>query len=205
MLSRLLPARFAPGLLLAALAAAQAAPGPEPLPLRVLPPDTNIVAFDSAAAAAIPEEERGDARAWIVRTFQPRFEAVVARAARGAKVTGDSAARLHLRLDSLAFSLRARMVARRSIPPSSPGFDPATGEATPGQRHGRVEGPGWVNELSAAARWTLWDREGDSALARGTASGSASFRGDARRGDWEEAARELAIEILRGTPFAPPR
>lgn len=179
--------------------------------LRVLPLDTLVVTLDSglSASALEREEDAGSpsSAALVARAFHPRFASAVARAARRVDVVrpADSSARYALRLDSLGFSLRARTVGRRFVPPTPPGFDPATGEMSPGERSGHVEGPGWVNTLSATAKWTLRDREADSVLAHGTSTGAASFRGDAGRDDWNRAARELAKAVLRGTPFSPYR
>lgn len=103
----------------------------------------------------------------------------------------------------LGFSLESRNMPRRFVPPSPPAFDPATGRIEPGVRKGYTEGAGIMNTLTAAAAWLIWDREQDAILAYGTASGSASFRRDARRDNWNEAARELAKDVLRQTPFSP--
>ncbi len=192
------------------LAVSTAHPAPESAldRLRVASLDTSVVGSDSAFSAAPPADGEGETpslAAFVADAFHPRFAATVARAARGVRPARDTNARYVLSLDSLAFSTRSRAVARRFVPPSPPGFDPATGEATPGERRGRVEGPGLMNTLTATARWTLWDRAGDSAAARGIATGSSSFRAEARRGDWEAAARELALAVLRETPFAPRR
>jgi len=179
--------------------------------LFVLPLDTGVVALDSGltTAALTREEDTGSFSplALVARAFQPRFAAAVARAARrvDAVRSADSSVRYELRLDSLGFSLRTRLAGRRFVPPSPPAFDPATNEMSPGDRSGHAEGPGWMSTLTATAAWTLRDRAGDSVLARGTSAGAASFRGDARREDWNRAARELAKAVLRGTPFSPYR
>jgi hypothetical protein len=204
-------------LLLLAAAGISAAPRER---LRVLPLDTTVFVLDTgiSTSALIPENDdlSSDAEpvshaALITKEFHPRFAAAVARAARRvdvvvfARMANDSA-RYALRLDSLAFSLRSRIVGRRFVPPSQPEFDPATGEMTPGERRGHAEGPGREHTLTATAKWVLWDRAGDSALAVGIAAGAASFRGDSddvRREHWSKAARELAKSVLRGTPFSP--
>lgn len=181
--------------------------------LRVLPLDTAVVRVDTAFAAATDlfrsenDSSATSPRAFVARVFHPRFAAAVARAARRVVVAPetDTAARYALRIDSIGFSVSARAMGRRFVPPSPPEFDPATGEMSPGDRSGRMEGPGWMNTLSAVARWTLWDRVGDSALEHGTSTGSATYRGDAQRGDADLAARVLAKAVLRATPFSPTR
>lgn len=183
--------------------------------LRVPPLDGAVVRADSgfaAAAASLLASGEDTSRpsnsgvgARVVHAFHPPFSGAVARAARRVKVSTaqDTLARYALRIDSLSLSVRKRATGRRFVPPSPPEFDPATGEMSPGDRSGRMEGPGWTGTLSAVAQWTLWDRGGDSAVARGISMGASSFRGDAGRGDLDRAARELAKAVLRATPFAP--
>jgi hypothetical protein len=112
-------------------------------------------------------------------------------------------ARYALVFGSLAITQESKSVARRFVPPSPPGFDPATGQMTPGLRSGYMEGPGLMTTLTATAAWVIWDRDAGVAVAHGTAVGNSSFRGDARRSNWDEAARELAKDVLRQTPFSP--
>src|SRR5690606_4557239 len=96
-----------------------------------------------------------------------------------------------------------RTVARRTVPPSPVGFDPATGLLTPGVRRAYSEGPGRMTTLTATAMWEVRDHASGSLLAAGEASGSGEFRGEPGRADWDKAARELALDILRQTPFTP--
>jgi hypothetical protein len=191
------------------LAAAAFASGPGEK-LLVLPLDTAAVFIDSGLATlALVHEDDTPAlaapRALIARRFYPTFTTAVSRAARRVDVARfpDSSARYVLRIDSLGFSRRTRTVGRRFVPPSPPEFDPATGEMSAGDRTGHAEGPGWMNTLTATAKWNLWDRARDSSVARGVSSGASEFRGDATREAWNAAARELAKAILRGTPFSP--
>jgi hypothetical protein len=178
--------------------------------LRVLALDTAVVRADTGFAATAarlyaPEAPDSGLGAIVAQAFHPRFADAVTRAARRVVVAPakDTGSRYTLRIDSLALSTRSRATGRRFVPPSPPEYDPATGEMSPGDRSGRMEGPGWTGTLSAVARWTLWDRAGDSALARGTSTGTSTYRGEAGRGDVDRAARELAKAVLRATPFSP--
>jgi hypothetical protein len=178
--------------------------------LLVLPLDTTAVFIDSGlATSALIHEDDAPAltapKGLIARKFQPRFATAVMHAARRVDVARfpDSSARYVLRIDSLGFSQKTRAVGRRFVPPSAPEFDPATGEMSPGDRTGHAEGPGWMNTLTATAKWKLWDRARDSAVAQGVGAGASEFRGDAQRENWNIAARELAKAVLRETPFSP--
>jgi hypothetical protein len=112
-------------------------------------------------------------------------------------------ARYALVLGRLAFSATTKTVARRFVEPTPPDFDPATGEMTPGRHKGYSEGPGKMTTLKARATWLVWDRNAGVAVASGKATAAASFRGEARKPDWEEVAQELAKDVLRQTPFTP--
>jgi hypothetical protein len=112
-------------------------------------------------------------------------------------------ARYALVLRQLSFSQETRTVARRTVAPSPPGFDPATGMLTPGIRRAYTEGPGRITTLTVKRRWLIWDYSTEAALLVGTAQGTSSFRGDARRSNWDEAVRALAKDLLRQTNFSP--
>ncbi len=167
----------------------------------------------------------------VAREFQPRFGAAIALASRNVDVIDSSAASLEpldgarelesgaatfrlpaadadssryvLLIGSLDFSFESRNMPRRYVRPTPPSFDPATGQLEPGIRKGYTEGAGIMNTLSVTATWMIRDNAGDSVLAHGTASGSSTFRRDARSANWAEAARELAKDVLRQTPFTP--
>lgn len=188
--------------------------------LLVLPLDTAVVAVDSnVSVSALPRgSSRRDAAApspapRIARGFHPAFGSAIFYAARGVEVIDSSAAtapfddpdssRYSLVIEALHFSQTTRTVARRTVPPSPPGFDPATGMMTPGVHRAYSEGPGRMTTLSVSASWSIRDHAGDSALVTGDAVGTTVFRGDARRVDWEAAARVLALDLLRRTPFSP--
>lgn len=192
----------------------------EPAPdlLLVLPLDTAFVTVDSnVALSGLPRNSRRDVASSpaprIARGFHPAFGSAVFHAARGVEVIDSSAAiapfddpdssRYALAIEALRFSQSTRTVARRTVPPSPPGFDPTTGLLTPGVRRAYTEGPGRMTTLSVSASWSIRDRAGDSTLASGEASGLAFFRGQPRRGDWEAAARDLALNVLRQTSFTP--
>jgi hypothetical protein len=112
-------------------------------------------------------------------------------------------ARYALVLGRLAFTATTKTVARRFVEPTTPDFDPATGEMTPGRHKGYSEGPGKLTTLKARALWVIWDRDAGVPVASGKATAAAAFRGDARKPDWDEVAQELAKDILRQTPFTP--
>jgi hypothetical protein len=152
----------------------------------------------------------------VAARFFPAFGDAVAHAARDVHVADSSAAARvtpedHAAADymlvvrPLEISQESRTVARRSRAPEPPGFDPATGEMTPGTRWPISEGPGLMTTLTARAGWVLWDRAADTALAHGTAKGASSFRDEVGKAHWNEAARELAKDLLYQTRFAPPR
>lgn len=210
--------------------------------LIILPLDTAAVTYDDETpvdALATEEDNKRPARravtspaVHIARVFHPAFGAAVAHAARRVEVIDSSAAavpcddpdwsRYRLIVETLHLSHATATVARRTVPPSPPGFDPATGMMTPGVRRAYTEGPGRMTTLKAVASWTLHDTRGEAPAARqngdardtvhvqviaaGTATGTAVFRGDAgdaRRTDWEAAARALALDVLAQTAFAP--
>jgi hypothetical protein len=186
--------------------------------LFVPPLDTTAVVVDSTVSVAALESAKAARRnapspaALVAREVYPHFGAALARAARGVEVIDSSAAasqgdpdssRFRLVIQSFEVSQASRTVARRTVPPSPPGFDPATGEMTPGVRRAYSEGPGKMTTLTATAAWHLWDLAGDSVLASGKASGATVFRGDAQRKNWNEAARELAMSLLQQTKFSP--
>lgn len=185
-------------------AARRAAPSPALLVAREFHPR-----FGAAIAHAARRVEVVDSSAANPDPLRV-FENVRLKPAGGDSVTfslpvvpdADSA-RYALVLGALSFSRMTKTVARRFVEPSPPKFDPATGEMTPGRHKGYSEGPGRMTTLAARASWVVWDRDAGVALAVGTATGSASFRGEARRPDWDEAARELAKDLLRQTPFTP--
>ncbi len=112
-------------------------------------------------------------------------------------------ARYAMVLGRLAFSERTKTMGRRFLEPTPPGFDPATGEMTPGRHKGYSEGPGKWTTLTAKTVWLIWDRNAGVPVVAGTATASALFRGSARKSDWDEVARELAKDLLRQTPFTP--
>lgn len=169
--------------------------------------------------------------AHIARVFHPVFGDAIAHAARGVEVVDSSAAtrfpaspaspptetkpgmsviprdadssRYVLTLDAVKVTRTTRTVARRTVPRSQPDFNPTTGLLTPGVRRSYSEGPGRMTTLTATASWRVWDHAGDSALVTGEAVGTTVFRGTARRTDWEAAARVLALDLLRRTPFTP--
>lgn len=213
---------IASALTVSGVAKASGSAGSRPAPdlLIVAPLDTAVVTVDPlVATTALADREPSTRRAApspalsVARAFHPRFGETVARAARRVEVIDSSAARLplldpdssrfSLTVTGLAFTQSTRTVARRTVPPSPPGFDPATGEMTPGVRRAYTEGPGLVTTLTVTATWVVRDRDGDSTRAAGTTSGASEFRGDARRSDWDKAARDLALNVLRRTPFSP--
>jgi hypothetical protein len=185
----------------------------------VAPLDTAAVSLDGAVpTSALQDDEearRTSPAALIAREFHPRFGAAIALAARGivvidlstpgAAARTEDTARYSLRVHALTVSQTTRTVARRTIPPEPPGFDPATGQMTPGTRRARTEGPGQMSTLTATASWVLWDNAGDSAFVHATSAGASTYRGEAARHNWDEAARELAKALLHKTPFSPPR
>lgn len=142
-----------------------------------------------------------------------RFPASPASAASPATETGAGmgvtiprdvdSSRYVLTLDAVKVTRSTRTVARRTVPRSQPDFNPTTGLLTPGVRRSYSEGPGRMTTLTATASWRVWDHAGDSALVTGEAVGTTVFRGTARRTDWEAAARVLALDLLRRTPFTP--
>jgi hypothetical protein len=209
-------------LVLAAVAALPATSAPAADLLIVRPLDTAAITIDSGLSFAALAGENNARRnaaspaALAARVFHPHFGAAFARAARRIEVIDSSAApapfddpdssRFRLVVTSLRFTQATRAVARRTVPPSPPGFDPTTGQMTPGVRRAYSEGPGLMTTLTATAAWVIRDVHGDSTFRAGEAAGSASFRGDAhdaRRADWDKAARDLALDLLRRTPFAP--
>jgi|GEM_PF-3152004 len=149
------------------------------------------------------------------------LEAIDSSASRMAVTDVDAdSARYRLVIDTLRVTQSTRTVARRTVPPTPPAYDPTTGMMTPGVRRAITEGPGRVTTLTLNAAWSILDRaagrgvdrtaEGDAnpILARGTATGRADFRGgmaDARRADWEAAARALALDLTRTPPFTTPK
>lgn len=188
--------------------------------LLVAPLDTAAVSLHGAVPTSALQDDKDARRAYspaalIARGFHPRFSAAIALAARGIVVIDLSApgaaartedsARYTLRVHALTVSQTTRTVARRTIPPEPPGFDPATGQMTPGTRRAHTEGPGQVSTLTATASWVLWDNAGDSAFVHSTSAGTSAYRGEAARHNWDEAARELAKALLHKTPFSPPR
>lgn len=198
--------------------------------LLVLPLDTAVLVVDSGVpvdALRIKKTSRRDKpspNARVARAFHPAFGDAIAHAARGVDVIDSSAAhatvtwpdadssRYVLIIESLAISRSTRTSARRTVPPSPPHFDPTTGLLMPGVRRSYSEGPARVTTLTAVAAWSIRDqagngendeKDGDSVVATGTATGTTEFRGDARRADWSDAARALALDLLRHTSFAP--
>jgi hypothetical protein len=190
---------------------------PPPDLLFVGPLDTAVVRLDSGVDASVLASAKASRRplseaALIARNFHPKFGEAVSRAARKVEVIDSSGAlssrdpdssRYVLVLKALSFSRSSVNVPRRYHPPTPPVFDPATGSMNPGNRKGYAEGPGRVTTLNARAQWVLWDNAARSPAARGTASGSSSYRGEAGKGQWEEAARELAKDVLKQTGFSP--
>lgn len=190
---------------------------PVPDLLFVGPLDTAVLRVDSALDASVLASPKASRRppspaALVARHFHPRFGEAMGMAARRVEVIDSSAAlsardpdssRYVLLLKSLSFSESSVNVPRRYLPPTPPVFDPATGVMNPGNRKGYSEGPGRVNTLTARAQWVLWDNVARAPAARGTASGASSYRGAAGKGQWDEAARELAKAVLRQTAFSP--
>lgn len=192
--------------------------------LLVLPLDTALVALDSGVSVAALTDGESARRnapspaALVARRFHPTFGKAIAHAARGVEVIDSSAAnapvtwpdadssRFTMAIEILTITQEVRTVARRTVPRSLPDFDPTTGLLTPGVRRSYSEGPGRMTTLTATATWTLWDHASARAFAAGQAAGTVEFRGDAQRAtvrDWEAAARALALDVLRRTPFAP--
>lgn len=192
--------------------------------LLVLPLDTLLVTVAPGVSVAALTDGKPARRnvpspaALLARALHPAFGKAIAHAARGVEVIDSSAARppvtwpdpdssrFTLVVEDLTVTQEARTVARRTVPRSLPDFDPTTGLLTPGGHRSYSEGPGRMTTLTATATWSVWDHAGDSALAAGTALGTTEFRGDARRAtvrDWEAAARALALDVLRRTPFTP--
>jgi hypothetical protein len=212
------PMHFALPLTQLAFALSTAA-SPLPALLIVHPLDTAVVTLDSGlsvAALAGDKPSRRNAPSpalLVVRRFHPAFGAAIAHAARRIEVIDSSTARiplvdpdssrLSLVVDALSCAQTTRTVGRRTVPPSPPGFDPTTGAMTPGVRRAYSEGPGLMTTLTATATWRIHDREGDSTVLSGRATGATTFRGAPRRSDWEQAARTLALQVLSQTPFSP--
>jgi hypothetical protein len=205
--------------LLLAPALLAAKPPVEPLErLAITPTDTAVVRVDSTVdrTGLIPTRKMRAApspAAQVAAKFHPAFAEAIRRAARNVEVVATpdpspDSARYELSLTSLTFSQATVGVARRFHPPTPPSYDPATGEMNPGERKGYAEGPGRETTLTAQAQWVIRDRNtgvpaGKSGAARGAASGSASTRGEIGTSQWDEAARELAKDILRQSNFAP--
>lgn len=118
-------------------------------------------------------------------------------------VADADSARFALVLGKLSVTTSNKTVARRFVEPSPAGFDPATGEMTPGRHKGYSEGPGKMTTLTARATWVIWDRNAGVPVALGKATAASSFRGASRKPDWDEVARELAKDVLRQSPFTP--
>jgi hypothetical protein len=209
-------------LLLCSTVLASTATEKPPASLFLPPLDTTVVKLDSSVSTATLAEEKvrrngPSPSALVAQQFYPRFGAAFALAIRHAEVVDSSAAGSNgfdtartapdytLAIGYLSLAQTSKTVARQFVAPSPPAFDPATGQMTPGLHRGYSEGPGIVSTLTATVAWTIRDRAADTALAHGTAVGSASFRGEARKAHWDEAARELAKNILYQTRFAPPR
>lgn len=141
------------------------------------------------------------------------IEAIDSSASRMALTEVDvDSSRYRLVIDTLHVAQSARTVARRTVPPSPPAYDPTTGTMTPGVRRATTEGPGRMTTLTLTAAWTIVDRtanvEANPILARGTAVGRIEFRGgmsDARLADWEAAARALALDLMKTPPFVTPK
>lgn len=183
----------------------------------MLPLTASAVAVDSVAAASLPAPEGDDppggAAVRVRREFHPVFGQAVATAARRVRVAvrdadapGSAAAdsvRYLLTVESLAITGVERAAPRRFVPPEPAGFDPATGRMTTGSRHGRTEGPGLATTVTARAVWSLRDLAADSLSLRGEAEAHVRFRREAGRDDWNRIARDLALDLLRRTPFAP--
>jgi hypothetical protein len=192
----------------------------KPAPLELLfvgPLDTTVVTLDSTVDASPLASAKALRRApseasLVARKFYPVFGLAVATAARKVEVIDSSAAstpsdpdssRYTLVLKALRFTQSSTSVPRRFVPPTPPAFDPATGVMNPGNRKGYAEGPGRVTTLTARAQWILLDNTSRAPAARGTATGESSFRGTAGKSQWDEAARELAKDILKQTAFTP--
>lgn len=217
MLSRLFPAL----LFLAATLSAKTSETP-PDQLYLGPVDTAQITVDSSADATVLVSAKvlrrnPSAAAIVAKKWYPVFGAAVTMAARKVEVIDSSAAgsvtatdsaRYTLVLSGLTITQNTKSVPRRFVPPTPPEYDPTTGIMNPGDRKGHAEGPGRETSLTASAQWILWDNTKRvngvvSPAARGAASGTSTFRGSTGKSQWDEAARELAKDVLRQTPFTP--
>jgi len=214
--------RLFPASLLLATALFAKTPENPPELLYIGPVDTAQITVDSSVDANVLVSakvlrRKPSAAAIVAKKWYPVFGAAMTMAARtvevidssaAARVTGNDSARYFLVLSGLTITQTTKSVPRRFVPPTQPEFDPTTGVMNPGDRKGHAEGPGRETSLTASAQWILWDNTKRvngvvSPAARGAASGTSTFRGSTGKSQWDEAARELAKDILRQTPFSP--